>query len=143
VIGEVQAGAWREAIHFEESERRKMDLPPDPDYPGIKRYALRNVGESMNRECADGGYWVFVRLEDLTGIGPQPGQFVIVQRSRYGGQEFEATCKRLEIRDGKPWLCPYSYDPSFEPIPFTGLKSDEIQVIGIVTDVINKPGRRR
>lgn len=143
IIGEVQAGAWREAIHFEESERRKMNLPPDADYPGIKRYALKNVGESMNRECAHGGYWVFVRLEDLTGIGPAPGDFVIVQRSRHGGQEFEATCKRLEIRGGKPWLCPYSFDPSFEPIPFAGDQADEMQVIGIVTDVVNKPGRRR
>lgn len=142
VIGEVQAGAWREAFELPESEWSEMRLPADPMYPGVPRYALRNVGESMNRECAHGGLWVFVKFADLTGVGPQPGDYVIVRRVRHDGM-IEATCKRLEIRAGKPWLCPDSTDPSFEAFPIEGDgEVEEIVVFGLVTDIVNKPGRR-
>lgn len=143
VIGEVQAGAWREAFELPEREWTEMRLPADPYYPDVPRYALKNVGDSMNRECANGGFWVFVKLEDLIGVGPQPGDYVIVRRVRHDGL-IEATCKRLEIRSGRVWLCPDSTDPTFQPIPTDGdPETEEISVYGIVTDVVNRPGRRR
>ena len=142
LIGRVQAGAWVESHRLPEEQWTRMDLPADPLFPGVPRYALRNVGESMNRECANGGIWVFVELQDLTGIGPKPGDYVIVERKRHDGL-YEATCKRLEIRGGKPWLCPDSTDPTFQPFPITGDDEiDEIVVRGLVVQVINAPGRR-
>lgn len=116
-----------------------MTLPADPRYPGVKRYALQNCGASMNRACRDGGKWIFVRYFDLTGQGPSPGQYVIVERRRKDGM-VEATAKLFKMGpDGKPWLYPESDDPSFQPIPLTDGDGevDSIEVIGRVTDIIN------
>lgn len=138
VIGKVQAGAWAEAYQFPEGEWLEMRLPVDPRYAGIPRYGLVNEGLSMNRICRPGGLWIFVRLHDLTGIGAQAGNYVIVERVRSDGL-VEATAKKLEVRAGKTWLCPDTDVPGFEPFPLDGgTDIEEVRVVGLVTDVVNR-----
>lgn len=139
VIGETQSGAWREAIQFDESERPPMYLEPDADYPGFPRFALINRGESMNCVCEDGGRWIFIRFVDLeeNGINPKHNDLVIAQRARH--DLYETSCKWLEVRDGERWLVPDSRSSGFSPIRLT----DDMEIIGLVVDVVNKPKRRR
>jgi len=139
VIGSVQAGAWMEATQLPETEWTEMLLPTDKRFPGTVRYGLLNRGSSMNKVCRDGGVWVFVRFADLTGVGPSPGQYVIVERERKDGL-VEATAKRFELGPGgKPLLCPESDDPSFQPIEMAGgADIKEIRIIGRVVDIINR-----
>lgn len=141
LIGQVQAGAWRVTYQLQKKDWKEMYLPVDPLFPGVKRYMLENVGESMNRTCHHGGFWVFVSTIG-TGIGAQPSDYVIVERRRWDGL-FEATCKQLQIRDGEFWLFPDSTDASFKPFPMKGDDEvKEILIVGLVTSVINRPGKR-
>lgn len=139
VVGSVRAGAWAESYLLPEWERTEMQLPEDPRFPGVPRYALRNDGESMNKVCRNGGTWVYVQLMDLIGVGPRPGDYVIVERKR-DDEMIEATCKRLEVRAGRPWLVPQSSDPSFEAFPVDpepGSGVIEVRVVGLVTGAFN------
>lgn len=137
VIGSVQAGAWMEAYQLPEEEWTAMSMPADVRYPGIKRFAWLNAGESMNKVCRDGGHWVGVMLGDLAGVGVKPQDYVLVERVRKDGL-IEATVKKFELRGGKPWLCPESHDASFRAFPLAGGDDDEeIRVVALMTGAYN------
>jgi transcriptional regulator with XRE-family HTH domain len=125
VIGEVAAGMWREVSLAEASSSDAEDgdpYPPIPHvmdarYPGLRQFALRVTGNSMNEKFPDGGYVICVNYWDARRE-KRDGDYVVVER--IDGAKYEYTIKRLK-RSGKGWeLRPESSDPRYQrPVRLT------------------------
>ena len=114
-IGEVEAGAWREAFEWPRSEWLPVLISvSDERYAGAQRHALRVRGDSMDQIYPNGSFVVFVKLADI-GNKPQPGDRVVVLRHRHGTTE--GTVKEYS-RDAakRRWLLPKSSNPAHKAI---------------------------
>lgn len=131
VLGEVAAGVWREVEVVDETKDCPLPIGNDPLYPNVKQFALRVVGESMNRVVHDGGYIVCVSWADL-GRQPRENDLVVVERRRDG--LVETTVKRIRSIDSQVHLVPDSDDQRWQkPIPLAGgLENDEIAITALV-----------
>jgi transcriptional regulator with XRE-family HTH domain len=131
VLGEVQAGVWRETEIADEPKHGSLPIGLDPRYSGKRQFALVVRGESMNRVVQDGAYIVCVSWADL-GRAPRDNDLVVVERRRDG--MVETTVKRIKLQDKKVWLTPDSDDPRWQaPIVFDGgLEHDEIVITALV-----------
>jgi repressor LexA len=131
VIGEVQAGVWKEVDVLDEPRHPILPIGPDPRYIDFPQYALLVQGTSMNKVFAPGSYIVCVPLADL-GREPRDGDIVVVERRRKG--MVETTVKRLSISRQKVVLLPESTDPRFQaPVEMDGnADHDEIAVTALV-----------
>jgi repressor LexA len=133
VLGEVQAGVWKEVETTDEQKYPNIPISADPRYPGTEQYALLVRGESMNKIFAPGEFVVCVRWAQI-GRGPRDGDLVVVERRRDG--LIEATCKRVRIQSNKLYLMPESTDPKWQnPIELEldgSFANDEIVVTGLV-----------
>ena len=134
VVGAVAAGIWREQTDWVEEDTYEIEVGPNP-VAGGERFALRMEGHSMDQIIPPGSDLECLRVT-FGVVTPQPGDIVIVQRTRHDLQEL--TCKRLEF-DGQNWvLRAESTRPEFqEPIiigrPDDGhFGDDETAVIAIV-----------
>ena len=82
-------------------------------------FALRIKGDSMIGAGILDGDYIVVRHQDHA----QNGQIVVAMI------EEEATCKRLEARDGHIWLMPEN--PAYPPI-----EGDHAYIVGVVAKVV-------
>lgn len=136
IIGEVQAGSWREAVELPPEEWRYVPAQADPRYPGVPRFALVLRGPSMDKLYPDGTVLICVKLIDL-GRDPVPGEKVICQRRDLAGL-MEATVKELVAeKDGSFWLWPRSNHPAHQqPIPLVkpsdGDDNDDVRLVALV-----------
>lgn len=113
VIGEVQAGLWREADHdgfqpFEILFGGLGDMSLADHYFGL---VVR--GDSINRTAPDGSIAVCLPIEHAPRTH-RDGDWVVVERVR--GDLTEQTIKRVGRVDGKVMLVPDSHDPRFQPV---------------------------
>ena len=116
VIGEVQAGAWREALEWSEDDRYSVALPPVGVDKRVPRFGLVVRGDSMNEVFEDGTILVCVNTVDMERW-PISGEFVICQRHDKQGL-VETTVKQYrENRDGDAFLIPRSSNPAYSSIP--------------------------
>jgi repressor LexA len=114
IVGEVQAGVWREALEWPESDRYTIPVPVDLRFPGMKRRGLKIGGNSMDEIFPEGSIAFVIPILEL-GRPPAHGNKVIVQRARH--EFYEATCKQLALRpDGSAVLLPRSSDKRHKPI---------------------------
>jgi len=115
--GEIQAGA----------PSNIMDAPPDPDkwiedqedsrFPGIERFALKIIGDSMDLIAPSGSTVICVKLIDI-GRRPRSGEMVVVLHRTPDGV-MEATLKEYVEKDGEAYLWPRSSNPDFQqPLKF-------------------------
>lgn len=113
VVGEVAAGVWLEQVGYEEPFDH-IPVVPDFRFAGVKQYALRVKGPSMDLLIREGECVICVDAIDL-GRTPQNNDIVVVQRTRKAGHLLETTLKQVEIRDdGRVELWPRSTDPRFQ-----------------------------
>ncbi len=114
VIGEVEAGVFKDALEYEPAEQFDIYVPVDPRYRRMNRAALKVRGPSMNLLYSDGSYVIVVPTIELgEDWMPRTGMRVVVQRTNEIGQ-IEATLKEIQINaDGSYWLVPKSSDPEF------------------------------
>lgn len=114
ILGRVTAGMPILAV-----EEAEGVLHVDLDGKNGTFFALRIQGDSMiDAGILDGDY-IVVRQQDYA----QQGQIIVAIL------EDEATCKRMEKRDGHVWLMPAN--SAYPPIP-----GDTAQVLGVVAKVI-------
>ena len=110
VVGQVQAGAWQEAVEWEHDQQYSLNIPEDSRYKGLPRFGLEVRGSSMNQVYPEGTIVICVKLLDL-GADPDIEQRVIFIRKDEHGL-IEATVKELDIDDdGQVWLVPRSDSP--------------------------------
>lgn len=115
VVGEVQAGVFRESYRLEPEDQFQIYVPADPRFRGVTLFGLRIGGPSMNRLYPEGSIAVCAPLIQLgEGFTLQSGHKVVVERRNELG-EVEATIKELSYdADGQPWLWPRSDHPAFQ-----------------------------
>lgn len=139
VVGAVCAGDYKEAIEWPVDDQYNVGYYEDGIFPGIKRFALRVDGPSMNKILPDGSHIICVKLIDAA-YQPKTGDLVIVHRLNKHGFT-EATVKEYSIDDtGQHWLWPRSDHPEHQsPIevrqPGNG---DEIEGIYLSAVVLQK-----
>ena len=133
VLGDVQAGVWREIDTVDEEKYPPLPLSPDPRYHERAQFALMVRGESMNKVFPPGQFIVCVRWSEINR-GPRDGDLVVVERRRDG--LIEATVKRVAIKGQKLYLMPESTDPRFQtPIEIQldgSIANDEIVLTALV-----------
>lgn len=132
VVGDVEAGVWRETVAREAYEVEEY-LPLDVlGYESARLRAMRVLGPSMNKLYPPGR---FVVVADPAEAGLRDGDHVVVERRR--GSMTEITLKEYVIEpDGRIALWPRSDHPDFqEPIdlrPTDESDQDGASVIGVV-----------
>lgn len=131
VTGIVEAGSFREAVEWDESQWYSVDVPVPERFRKMAK-ALEVRGTSMNLEYKPGSVVVWVDVLDFRPV--RNGDHVIVYSSSRDGR-IEATVKEYRTLDGREWLWPRSDDPAHQtPIdpanPPEGVR--EVIVKGIV-----------
>jgi len=144
LMGELQAGAWREAIQFDYDDQRDVEFPAMIQIPPYAMEAYIVRGDSMNDFYPDGSI-VYVAGVLANALSPLDGDHVLVQRMDNNGL-FEATLKELVImEDGSKWLWPRSSNPEFQlPLKVNGHDAREydVQITGVVQCAFVTPRRR-
>lgn len=128
VAGHVRAGAFHEVDQFDQSAVMRIPITPDPRYAGARQYAWLVNGDSMDKAgILPGMYVLGVDYHDyIERWGPvAPGDFVIVERTRFGGHERELTVKRYWSDGETVELHPMSTNPRWQPIV---MEPDAIEV---------------
>lgn len=132
VAGHVQAGAFREAIEWEQSSWYPVDVPVPDRFRG-KAKALEVRGTSMNVDYPEGSIAVWVAMLDFRV--PRHGDDVLVYSYSHNGL-IEATLKEFRLDDsGGRWLWPRSHDPLHQaPVDIAnpGDEIREIEIVGLV-----------
>lgn len=145
LVGDIQAGTWKEAIEFAADDRELVQLPASIEVPPFIMKAFTVRGTSMDKEYPDGSV-VFVADLFSNRITPLDGDIVMVQRQDKHGL-YEATLKELVIdENGKKWLWPRSNDPEHQsPLSIDDGRdlSTDVVILGIVQAAIVVPRRRR
>ncbi len=131
VTGQVQAGAWVEAIEWPNGDWFEIAVPPDRRYPGVPRFGLVVRGSSMDLLYPDGTILICISLDDL-GRTAKSGERVVCQRRR-GRGEYEITVKEYLVRDGSHWLVPHSTDPRYQsPIKLDARDNADLSLAALV-----------
>jgi len=126
VLGDVRAGAWRNALEFEEEDKEILSVPAPP-----RAFSLIARGESMNERYPDGTYLICLPIIEFDEI--KDGAGVIVHRSNAEGL-WEATVKEYRLKDGKAYLWPRSDHPDHQnPLLYENGESVEITAIVVGT----------
>lgn len=132
VVGELQAGAWREAIEWAPDDQYSVPAYPPPGREDCDVQGFIIGGDSMNMYYPPGSL-VFVEPTIPTGKTPKPGQHVLVSRRNKDGL-YEATLKEYVVNeDGSKWLWPRSHHPEHQaPIAYRDNGAEEVTITGIV-----------
>jgi SOS-response transcriptional repressor LexA len=131
VVGNVEAGAFREAVEWDRSLWYAVDVPVPERFRKVAK-ALAVRGPSMNLEYPEGSIVIWVDVLDARP--PAHEDHVIVYAHANDGT-VEATIKEFRIVDNRRWLWPRSSDPSHQtPIdlesPGDGI--DRVEIKGLV-----------
>lgn len=98
VNGELEAGIWREPTVYVVDDATLIPAVPHPDFIGIKQYAWRVCGNSMNLLVAPGAYVIGISFHDIWPRRElRDGDVVVCERR--DGDKVECTLKRV-AKDG-------------------------------------------
>lgn len=146
ILGNVQAGIWREAVMYGPTDITHLDLPADPDYPEVERFGLINEGPSMNRLIPEGAVAICILLQAIER-DPIDGEIVVIIRRTTRGLT-EASLKEYVVDPvkGAVELWPRSFHPDWQkPITLeTNGEEDDVQIQAVVRGHYrdNRPRRR-
>lgn len=128
VVGDVAGGIWREgSLEF---QRYIVPVAPHPGYPAHAQRLYRVSGTSVNKIVDDGEFIHCVSVGE-SGVRPEDGDLVVVERIEHGLTEY--TTKRLRFENGIPYLRPESFDPAWQSdIELEGDDGTEIRITDIV-----------
>ena len=134
----VQAGTWYEQDHFiDELPASPQPVAPDPRFAEWPQWLEEVVGDSINLKIAPGG---FAHVVDAVAMGyaPRDGDWVVVERCRFGGGLCERTIKQISMGQNGVELWPRSTNPKWSaPVVIgDGLADEEDAQVAIVGLVI-------
>lgn len=133
VVSSVSAGRWLEVTTLDEDfDHQTIPVAQDLRFPGVRQYALKIVGDSMDLEFPEGCYVTCIDYWQA-GIAVRDGLLVHVERTRGGGQLVEITVKAIETVNGTRVLAPRSSNPKWTAVPIDGDDSTSVTIKGIVT----------
>lgn len=144
VVGELQAGAFAEALEWQHEDRYLVKVPLDDDLMSVPLQGYIVRGESMNRLYPDGS---IVYIAPLHAVGAlHDGDIVMVMRRDKHGL-VEGTVKEYVVEDGHKWLWPRSSHPEHQaPIDYAkGRNGDieEVMITGVVVAALVRARRGR
>jgi SOS-response transcriptional repressor LexA len=131
VVGQIEAGAFKDAIEWDRSKWYAVDVPVPARFRK-KSKALEVRGPSMNMEYPEGS--VVVWVDQLDFRPARDGDHVVVY-SYAADDGIEATVKELRIAEGREWLWPRSHHPAHQtPIDVANPPENvrRIEIQGIV-----------
>jgi len=131
VVGHVQAGLFREAVEWDQSQWYAIDVPVPDRFRRVAK-ALEVRGPSMNLEYPEGSIVVWIDVLDVRP--PRAGDHVIAYSFNRAG-DVEATVKELRIDGERSWLWPRSSDPAHQvPIDLDNPSGDveRVEIRGLV-----------
>jgi hypothetical protein len=140
VVGKVAANNWLDVDDMDFGFEDEEPIPAAPGYPTFLQFGLRVEGNCLNKIAPHG-----TRLVCLDMIRAEyeavPGDLVIVERRRYGGQMVERTAKRLRASSKGFELWPESDDPAHQtPIALYDEPGEiSVNMIGKVLWIMVKP----
>lgn len=150
--GVIQAGSFLAVDDFNQDPD---DVPayvlPDPAYSRVRQYAWRSRGDSMDQAGIVDGMWVVgadaADYIDVYG-DIESGDLVVVERTRYQGQERELTVKEVHFFRDRYELRPVSSNADHVPIVVShdhSVDGDglEVKIIGVVLTAYANLKRRR
>ncbi len=130
VLGSVGAGMWHEIGMSVQKETSTVPLGNDLRYPALSQYALKVVGDSMDKVFPDGQYIVCVPWAEL-GRELRNKDLVVIERRKHGLSE--ATVKRVQMSKGTCKLMPESTSPRWqEPLVLNGSEDEEVIITALV-----------
>jgi len=98
VKGDLEAGIWREPTVYVVDDETLIPAVPHPDFAGLKQYAWRVCGNSMNLLVQPGAYVIGISFHDLAPRRElRAGDVVVCERR--DGDKVECTLKRV-AKDG-------------------------------------------
>lgn len=122
VVGEVEAGAWREALEWPDDRQFEIPLLKIAKYPDARTYGLRLAGDSMDRFYPlPNTIVICIPFLDIER-GPLPGEVVIAQRQRH--DLFEASCKVFAQSADAAYLEPRSTNPAHQRLRLARSKAE-------------------
>ena len=121
IVGDVEAGAFREAPEYEPDDIEYVTDYPDKEFPHARRIGFRVRGDSMNdlkpRPMLEGDKVIGLDFHDLEGLMVlRDGLVVVVEQTRDGGHTREWSVKQLEIHEDRYEFCPRSTSTRHKPI---------------------------
>jgi hypothetical protein len=121
IVGDVEAGAFREAPEFDTDDIEYVTDYPDREYPHVRRIGFRVRGDSMNdlkpRSMLEGDKVIGLDFQDIEGqIVLREGLVVVVEQTRDGGHTREWSVKQMEIFEDRYEFCPRSTNKKHKPI---------------------------
>lgn len=131
VVGQVEAGAFREAVEWDQSSWYSIDVPVPVRFRRLAK-ALEMRGQSMNLEYPEGAIVIWVDMLDARP--PVHGDHVIAYSYAKDGT-IEATVKELRVEHGRRWLWPRSTSPEHQSpvnVDDPGEGVDRIEIKGLV-----------
>lgn len=141
VLGEAQAGAWKEVFAIDEGEAERVPVPEESRIPGARQYWIRVVGDSVDKKIPSGSLalccdvWDWARdADDL--FARANGKLVVCQRERAG--LFETTIKELRVSGRKAELWPASNNPKHNgPVPLGDTAdTNGVSIVAVVTEAM-------
>ncbi|MFC5423021.1 LexA family protein [Bosea eneae] len=146
--GRVEAGAFRAQEDLGDWDEAETTLDiRDSKFPNARHLSFDVEGDSMNalkpRPILGGDTVSCVAYEDVDTQAPlRDGMVVVVERTRFGGQEREWSIKQLELYADRVEFHPRSTNPKHKPIV---VKRDpgaddgtKVEIIALVRRVTNE-----
>lgn len=110
LVGNVEAGVWREAIRLPREDWKRVPVPVPEKYER-SAFCLVSAGPSMNQVYPESSMLVCVKLVDFEE-SLESGDRVVVHRVR--GNLIEQTARELRIDGNRAWLWPKSDHPQHQ-----------------------------
>jgi SOS-response transcriptional repressor LexA len=153
--GKVGAGGFLPVLEYFNQDDENRTVPQTavrhPAYPTIPQFAWLVEGDSMTEANILDGMWVIAGTysDYVDRVGDvDNGQYVIVERTRFGGSERELTLKEVQFTRGGMRLIPRSlnlrHKELFIPLDHKADGDEEtVRILAVVLAAVMDFGTRR
>ena len=129
------ANRWLEDCWYSADQRYVVQVPADPRYPGIERFAIDGQCPAMNLRYPEGSLLICIAFGAVEGgIEIDKRYLIETKRERDGVQECELSVKTLVMDDdNRLRFVSESSDPDYQlSVPVFGAGDSEVQPIALV-----------